>query len=236
MPPKHAPDPLLSSVGLLGAAIGAVSNLRTALRIIADKPSGDSFFLWLMARNLLVALGFGSLLGLAAALSVFSGIGIETIASWIGAESSGAVNTATRIVSVIVIFVIDTAAVELVFRLLSGMKTSAKALWVGAAYGGFGLIVLQEFSSLFVRGATTNPLLASFAALIALLLWFNLSAQVILIASSYIVVATEDEQNIFPVRTLAQYRLSRAQDRLEVATLEFQNAQKVVREEIIDAR
>lgn len=232
MPPKRAPVPLLSSVGLLGA----VSNLRTALRIIADKPSGDSFFLWLMARNLLVALGFGSLLGLAAALSVFSGIGIETIASWIGAESSGAVNTATRIVSVIVIFVIDTAAVALVFRLLSGMKTSAKALWVGAAYGGFGLIVLQEFSSLFVRGATTNPLLASFAALIALLLWFNLSAQVILIASSYIVVATEDEQNIFPVRTLAQYRLSRAQDRLEVATLEFQNAQKVVREEIIDAR
>ena len=59
--------------------------------------------------------------------------------------------------------------------------------WPGAFYGAIGLTVLQQLSSLFVGGAASNPLLASFASLIALLLWFNLSAQVILIAGAYII-------------------------------------------------
>jgi hypothetical protein len=49
-----------------------------------------------------------------------------------------------------------------------------------------GLTVLQQLSGLFVGGATSNPLLVTFASLIALLLWLNLSAQVILIAVAYI--------------------------------------------------
>ena len=52
-----------------------------------------------------------------------------------------------------------------------------------------GLTVLRELSSFFARGATSNPLLASFATLIALLVWINLPTQVILISSCYFIVA-----------------------------------------------
>ena len=70
-------------------------------------------------------------------------------------------------------------------------------------------------SGLFVGGATSNPLLASFASLIALLLWLNLSSQVILIASAYIVVGTEEDTDrvhaVHGATTLAQFRVRRAE-------------------------
>ncbi len=220
---------IASLFGLIGATIGAITSLRSALRVMADQPMSDGFFLWVIARNLLVAVAFGGLLAVAAAFTVVGSMGIEMIAEWLGFSRSGFVDVLTRSVGIVVVFAIDTVAIALVFRLLSGLKPPAKALWTGAMLGGVGLIVLQELSSLFVRGATSNPLLASFATLVALLLWFNLSAQVILVAACYIVVATAESQDRvrekFGAETLAQYRRKRAEDRLQVAARELRDAQ-----------
>lgn len=184
-----------SLLGLIGAAIGAISSLRIALRTLADETHDDGFFLWTYARNLLLAIAFGGLLALAAVLSVASTAGLEFVARWFSLDASG-VAVAARVLGIVIVFALDAVAIALVFRMLSGMRAAPRALWTGAAIGGVGLIVLQELSALFVRGATSNPLLGSFAALIALLLWMNLSAQVILLASSYIGVATADMRDI----------------------------------------
>ena len=226
---------IISVIGLVAAAIGAIASLRTSLRVLADEVHDDGFFLWVYLRNLLVAIGFGGLLVAAAVLSVLTAVGTEMIAGWIGITAGTAINLVTRLLGVVIVFAIDTVAIALVFRLLSGVKAPARALWGGAMVGGAGLIVLQELSSLFVRGASSNQLLATFAALIALLLWINLSAQVILIASSYIIVATAESQDRvrerFGAETLVQYRRRRAEDKLQVATRELRAAQEAEEEE-----
>lgn len=221
---------IASMFGLVAAAISAIGSLRTALRMIADEVHDDGFFVWTLLRNLLVAIGFGGLLAAAAVLSVTSSVGVSAVASWLGIDlSGGTINVLTKVLGIAVVLAIDTLAVALVFRLLSGVKAPPKALWAGALIGGMGLTVLQELSGLFVRGATSNPLLASFAALIALLLWFNLSAQVILIASSYIVVATAESHDRvrerFGATTLVQFRRKRAEDRLRSVTRELRAAE-----------
>ncbi|MFC5337676.1 YihY/virulence factor BrkB family protein [Leucobacter denitrificans] len=221
---------IASLLGLIGATIGAITSLRRALRVIADQPMTDGFFLWVIARNLLVALCFGGLLAVAAAFSFVGSMGIETVASWLGFSRSPVVDVLTRGVGVLVVFAINTLAIALVFRMLSGVRPPARALWIGSMLGGAGLIVLQELSSLFVRGATSNPLLASFATLVALLLWFNLSAQVILVAACYIVVATAESvdrvREKYGASTFAQHRVRRAEDRLHVAARELRDAQE----------
>ena len=121
-----------------------------------------------------------------------------------------------RVAAVAIIFVLDALVVGVLFRVLSGVRARRRHLIVGALIGGAGLTVLQQLSSLFVGGAASNPLLASFASLIALLLWFNFSAQVVLIACAYI-VTTVDEQNervgtVYGVETFAQ-RTVRAAER-----------------------
>jgi membrane protein len=221
---------IVSLIALIGAAIGAITSLRTALRVLADEFTDDSFFLWVILRNVLVGVAFGGLLLVAAAATFLGSAGIEAVLGWFGisARDWPAV-VGSRVFGVIIVFVIDGVAIALVFRLLSGMKPRGRNLWVGAATGGFGLTVLQVLSGLFVRGASSNPLLATFASLVALLLWFNLSAQVILIASSYIITATEEEEGRGPHRaatTFGQRRLRRAQYRLKEAQAALDDAQK----------
>ncbi|WP_353055912.1 YihY/virulence factor BrkB family protein [Leucobacter sp. CX42] len=219
----------LSLVGLIGAAISAIGSLRVGFREIADELHDDGFFVWVVLRNLLVAIGFGSLLVVSAGLSVANSIGVGALASWIGiAETSPVMRVLTQVLGVVAVLVIDTLAIAIAFSLLSGFRAAGRAFWAGALLGGIGLTVLQELSGLFVRGATSNPLLASFAALIALLLWFNLSAQVILLAGSYIVTTTREladrkAGNPEP-ETMAEYRVRRAEVVHQVATRDLANA------------
>ncbi|MFV0373709.1 MAG: YihY/virulence factor BrkB family protein, partial [Microbacterium sp.] len=87
----------------------------------------------------------------------------------------------------------------------------------------------------FVGGAARNPLLASFASLIALLLWFNLSAQVILIAASFIVTKhLEDHDRVrerFGARTLAQLRVRHTEDLTHIAARDLQSARDALARE-----
>lgn len=226
---------ILGAIGLVGAAIGVVSSLRVAIRTIADKLSDDLMFVWVMLRNLLIAAIAGSLLIGAAAATFLGSQGVQLLAEWFGLRESGPIaQTLTRVVSIAVVFVVDAVVIAALYRLLSGDKPNARSLWSGACLGAVGLIVLQQLSSLFVGAATRNPLLTTFASLIALLIWFNLSAQVILIASAYIAVGVEEEHDRVRARqaqTFAQRRLKRAEDAIMVATDELRTAQEAVEDE-----
>ncbi len=92
------------------------------------------------------------------------------------------------------------------------------------------LLILQELSSLFVGGATSNPLLATFASLVALLIWMNLSTQVILIACAYITTGAEEAHDRVSsaesAQTLAQRRVRRAQQEVMIATRALRAAEE----------
>ncbi|SDQ28122.1 YihY/virulence factor BrkB family protein [Leucobacter chromiiresistens] len=225
----------ISLLGLVGAAISAIGSLRIALRTLADEMHDDVFILWVILRNLLVAVVFGGLLAAAAVASVVGSVGISSLLGWLGIGEGPVTEWSTRIFGIVIVFIIDAVAIALMFRVLSGVRAPAKALWSGALLGGAGLVVLQELSGLFVRGATSNPLLASFATLIALLLWINLSSQVILIASSMIITATAESRDRlrekFGAGTLVQHRRLRAEELVHAATRELRSAQEAEREE-----
>lgn len=232
---------IASLLGLVGAAISAVASLRAGIRTLADSVGDDGFFLWVILRNLLVALSFGGLLAAGAVLSVAGSVGVSRVAEWLGISlGDGLGEWITRLLGICIVFVIDTCAIVLVFRLLSGVKAPARALWGGALIGGLGLIVLQELSGLFVGGATSNPLLASFTALVALLLWVNLSAQVVLIACSYIITgAVEAHDRVrekFGAATLVQHRRRRAEDRVAAAARELRLAREAEQREAAERR
>ncbi|KQO99616.1 YihY/virulence factor BrkB family protein [Leifsonia sp. Leaf264] len=222
---------ILALVGLVGTAIGAIGSLQTAFRNIADQPNDSTFFLWLILRNLGLAIGFGAALLAAAAVTYFSTAALDSVFSWAGA--SWLADAGTRAVSILVIFVIDTLVVAIMFRMLSGLRPDARSLWTGAILGGIGLTVLQVLSSLFVGGATSNPLLASFGSLIALLLWLNLSSQVILIAGAYIVTGVEEKKDRVRARfgadTFESRRVQRAENAVEAAAAELEVAREAAR-------
>lgn len=228
---------IVSCIGLLVAAIGAMGSLRYAIRVLADEHYEVGNGVLILLRQFLVTLAFGGLLLFAAGLSLVNATGLRGFAEMVGIAAPEVVfEGMARVVGVAVVFVIDAVALALMFRLLSGLHAPARALWYGALVGAVGLVVLQELSGLFVRGATSNPLLASFAALVALLLWVNLSSQVILFACSLIIVgAAEARDRVrerFGASTLAQLGRRRAEDRVAAAKRALREAQREEQKEL----
>ncbi|SDM47635.1 YihY/virulence factor BrkB family protein [Microbacterium azadirachtae] len=222
-----------SLVGLIGAALGAIGSLRIALRTLAGRLADDVQWYWVILRNLGLAAGIGVGFALSAAATVIGSFGIDRIAVLLGAEHAVAAAWTERIVSLVVVFALDTALVASVFAVLSGVRADARTLWAGAAIGGAGLLVLQQLSTLFVRSASANPLLASFAALIALLLWLNLSSQVVLLAGAWIITGVEDgeDRTSGQPRSFAERRLDRAERLLAATTAERDAAREALKAE-----
>jgi membrane protein len=230
----------LSVIGLVGAAIGAIGSLRVAFRALAENLNDDIFFVWVLLRNLLIAMGIGAAFAASAAITFFANAGISALSEFLGLSEGNPLSViGTRVVSILLVFLLDAAAIAVLFRTLSGVKASWRTLVPGAFYGAIGLTVLQQLSSLFVAGAGNNPLLASFASLIALLLWFNLSAQVILIAGAYIITSVREEEDRvrarFGASTFAQRRVKRAERSVRVATQELTKAREEEEKERVGA-
>ncbi len=226
----------IATVGLVGAAIGAIGSLRLAIRSIADRTTDDLMFLWVLLRNLGLAIGIGAGLVASAAATILGTAGVGIVTEWLGRPDEGPLEVLlTRVVTIVAVFALDALVVAAAFFLLSGVKPSGRALWSGALLGAVGLTVLQQLSGLFVGGASSNPLLASFASLIALLLWINLSAQVILIASAYIVTGVEEDRDRvrakYGASTFAQRRVQRAERSVQTAVGELEAAREAERAE-----
>ncbi|KSU54333.1 YhjD/YihY/BrkB family envelope integrity protein [Microbacterium enclense] len=222
---------VLGTIGLIGAAIGAIGSLRAALRQIAGVTTDDTLIVWVLLRNLALAIGIGLALVAGAAVTFLATAGLTFIRELLGISADSWITAVlTWLLSTVVVLALDSAAIAAAFALLSGVRARRSTLIRGSLLGGVGLVVLQQLSGLFVGGASSNPLLATFASLIALLLWLNLSSQVILIAGAYITVATEEDHDRvrakYGAATMIQFRVRRAEKAVTAAMGELTAARE----------
>ncbi len=125
----------------------------------------------------------------------------------------------TRIIGLALTFALDATVLAGLYRFLAGVHIPRGPLWQGALLGAAALGILKVLGASLLGGATKNPLLASFAVIIGLLIWFNLVCQVILIAASWVVVTATDRG--VPLDPIGERRARDAEVRLR-AELERQ--------------
>ena len=82
---------VLSIIGLVGAAIGAIGSLRAAFRALADKLTDDVFWIWVIVRNLIIAIGIGAAFAASAVITFYANAGIGALS-----QLAGAVRRPTR--------------------------------------------------------------------------------------------------------------------------------------------
>src|SRR5690606_26757564 len=100
-----------------------------------------------------------------------------------------------RLLTVAVIFAVNTFALAALVRFLTGTSIPWRTIWPGAALGGGVLVVLQLALGLLLSYVPANPLLATFAVLVGLLLWCRWISIVVLAAASWIAVAADDKDH-----------------------------------------
>jgi membrane protein len=106
------------------------------------------------------------------------------------------------------VFVIDTIVLAALFRFLSRAAIQWRRLWGGSLLGGAALLSIQLLSSLLIGGAARNPLLATFAVFVGLLLFFRLTSIVTLAAAAWIAVGAADLREPLKKMTEEQRRLA----------------------------
>ena len=192
----------LALVILLLTALNWMAAARDAVRRIFELPPSTTFFLLLKLRDLVAAIGFGLALVVSAALSVASTQALGFLFSLLGLGNDSLLETVTaRILGLALVLAIDTLLLAGLFRVLSGIRIPFRRLIVGCLIGGVALGILKVLGSTLLGGASRNPLLASFAVIIGLLIWFNLISRVILFTASWIAVGMSDRGE--PVRSLS---------------------------------
>ena len=179
--------------GLIWTAISWVTYARIAVRSIFGLPKDTRAYALLKARDFLAGFAFGAILVIAAVLSVATTSFLGWVAALVGYPADrGWADAVVQGGAILVVFIIDTLALAVMFRFLSGAAMPWRRMWVGSFLGAAALAVLQLLSGLLFSNAATNPLLATFTVFIGLLLWFRLTSIVILVAAAWIAVEASD--------------------------------------------
>ncbi len=201
----------IALIGLIWTAIGWITYARMSVRSIFGLPKDTRAYALLKARDFLAGLAFGAVLLLASVLSVASTSFLSWVFDLLDIPNAGGWESfLVQFGSILVVFVIDTLALAVMFRFLSGAAMPWRRMWVGSLLGSGAISVMQMLSGLLVQSASRNPLLATFTVFIALLLWFHLTSIVILTAASWIAVeaadANETLRNVTPAQLEAEAR------------------------------
>ncbi|HEX7834359.1 MAG TPA: YihY/virulence factor BrkB family protein [Pseudolysinimonas sp.] len=184
---------VLALIAALLTAIGWLASARDAVRDIAELAAPPTNFLLLRLRDLGLAIAFGVALILSAALTIGSTTALAWVLDGLGVdEYSMTATVAARVLGLALTFVFDVTVLAALYRVLAGVPIPPRPLWKGALLGGFALGVLKVLAGGLLTLTSTNPLLASFAVIVGLLIWFNLVCHVILIGAAWVVVSATD--------------------------------------------
>lgn len=183
----------IAAVGLLFTAVSWLAAGRDAVRLLFSLPTPPTNFLLLKLRDLGLAAGFGLATLASAALSVLSTTALKAAFGWLGIDSESDVAiVAVRAVGLAVVLLLDVVALALFYRVVSAIRIPFRQLAQGVVLAAAALVVLQALGSTLLQGAARNPLLAGFAVIVGLLVWFNLICQVTLIGAAWIAVSSDD--------------------------------------------
>lgn len=190
---------VLSVTGIVAAAvvawtgITAVTFTRRAVRDIFGLPYDSRSFVLLKLRDGVAGILFGLALLVGSVLGFVGVWALRQMLDLLGWQLGAAVfDLLTRAASVVVMFALDSAAIALLVRFLTGTRLAWRTILPGSMLGGGAVVVLQLGAGLLLAHTPGNPLLATFAVIVAMLLWCRWVAVVILVAAAWIALTAED--------------------------------------------
>jgi inner membrane protein YhjD len=172
-------------VGLGWSGLGWIGVWRESLRTIWQGAGDDGNTVVNRVRD----LGVLCLLGLALLASVVLSSAVSSsthaVLGWVGLADVPGAGTVLRLAALSVAVVADGLIFLILFTTLAGTKASWRQLLRGCLFGAVGFEVLKLGGALLVGHTMHNPVYASFAVIVGLLVWINLSSRFILFTAAW---------------------------------------------------
>lgn len=177
---------LIGLLGLLYSGLGAVSALRQALHAIWLKSlkDGPNFIIAKLFDTLTVVI-VGIALLASVTLTSTAQAGTHWLLDQVGLDQSIVVAGVTRTLGFVIAIGADTVIFLVLFRRLSGTRRPLWMLWRGALLAAVGFELMKLLAAFLLRSTLDNPVYASFAVLVGLLVWINLVTRFLLFTAAW---------------------------------------------------
>ncbi|MER6994509.1 YihY/virulence factor BrkB family protein [Streptomyces sp. NPDC000410] len=177
---------VVAGVLLLLTGIGWVGSMRDCLRAVWGLDEVDEGNpVVRKGKDALILLGLGAV-GLASlAASALGSTAVGWSADRLGIEHSGAGGVLLQTAALAIAALADFLLLLYVLTLLPGVRPPRRLVLVAALLGAVGFELLKLLLSGYMRGVAAKSMYGAFGVPVALLLWINFTAKLLLYCSAW---------------------------------------------------
>ncbi|GHE34409.1 membrane protein [Streptomyces vinaceus] len=177
---------LVAAALLLVTGIGWVGSMRDCLRAVWDKDDEDlGNPILRKGKDALVLVGLGGVGLASAAASILGSSAVGKFGGWLGVPQHGAGGVLLRAGAFLVGVVAAFLILLYVLTLLPGVEPPRRRLIQAALIGAAGFELLKLLLSGYMRGVAAKSMYGAFGVPVALLIWINLMAKLLLFCSAW---------------------------------------------------
>jgi membrane protein len=143
-----------------------------------------------------VLVGFGGAVLLTLAASAIATALVGWSADRLGLDGAGWGRVLLQLAAFAVAVLADFALLLYVLTLLPGVEPSRHRLFVAALLGALGFEILKLALSGYIQGVASKSMYGAFGVPVALLLWINFTAKLVLYCASWTATGSKAEEGV----------------------------------------
>ncbi|MFE0643389.1 YhjD/YihY/BrkB family envelope integrity protein [Streptomyces sp. NPDC058877] len=176
---------LVAGAVLLVTGISWIGSMRECLRAVWGLDHVEGNPILLKAKDGLILLGLGGVALASLAASWMGSTAVDWSADQLGLSGSGAGGVLLQGAAVLVGVVADFLILLYVLSLLPGVEPRRRDLALAALMGAVGFELLKLLLGGYMRGVAAKSMYGAFGVPVALLLWINFTAKLLLFCAAW---------------------------------------------------
>ena len=180
---------IIGLVGLLYSGLGAIDALREALRQMSMTTTQPPNFFLAKLRDLSSLVMIGLALVVSVLVGGFATQATTRVSEFLGLGSAWVATASLWLVGLLASLAADWVVFLIVLGWVARPTQPFRVIARGALIGAIGFGVLKQVATLLLSRTLTNPLYGTFAVMVGLLIWINLSARLVLYVASWTATA-----------------------------------------------
>ncbi|CAM5694644.1 YihY/virulence factor BrkB family protein [Streptomyces aurantiogriseus] len=176
---------LIAAAVLLFTGVGWADSTRDCLRAVWELPDEEENPVLRYAKDLGILVGLGGAVLVTLATSTVASALVGWITRQLGIDEAGWGGVLLRIAAFVVAVLADFLLLLYVLTLLPGVEPKRHRLFVAAMTGAVGFELLKLLLSGYLQGVAAKSMYGAFGVPIALLLWINFTAKLVLYCAAW---------------------------------------------------
>ncbi|WP_432169975.1 YihY/virulence factor BrkB family protein [Streptomyces sp. 1222.5] len=176
---------VIAGAVLLFTGIGWVGQTRDCLRAVWELPDREENPLVTKAKDAGILLGLGGALLVTLATSALASAAVGLVSRQLGLQEHGWGSLLLQVTAFAVAALADFLVLLYVLTLLPGVEPTRRRLLVAAMLGAIGFELLKLLISGYIQGVAAKSMYGAFGVPVALLLWINFTAKLVLFCASW---------------------------------------------------